>query len=178
MKNLFGVVILSGAYSFFMATLLVALDAVDVAMTEAAVGAGVSTVLLLSALHLVRTEAVKERQQSALPIVLCLIVGGALIYGTWDLPKFGSAESPVHSRVSERYIQEAYKDSQEMGIPNIVTAVLASYRGFDTWGETTVVFAAGLGVMILLRGRRRDDDGPPPPKPMGAAQPPEREGQS
>jgi len=41
-------------------------------------------------------------------------------------------------------------------MPNIVTAVLASYRGYDTLGETTVIFTAGLGVMMLLRGRRRD----------------------
>ena len=46
----------------------------------------------------------------------------------------------------------------EIGIPNIVTAVLASYRGFDTLGETAVIFTAGVGVMALLLGRRKRQD--------------------
>lgn len=55
-RNLFSVIVLSGVYSFLMATILVALDAVDVAMTEASVGAGISTVLLLGALHLCKSR--------------------------------------------------------------------------------------------------------------------------
>ena len=43
-------------------------------------------------------------------------------------------------------------------MPNVVTAVLASYRGYDTLGETTVVFTAGAGVIALLRRRRRGKD--------------------
>ncbi len=58
-RNLFAVVVLGGIYSFLMATALVALDAVDVAMTEASVGAGISTVLLLGALPLVRGDEAK-----------------------------------------------------------------------------------------------------------------------
>jgi len=44
---------------------------------------------------------------------------------------------------------------EETGVPNVVTAVLADYRSFDTLGETTVIFTAGIGVMLLLRGRRK-----------------------
>ena len=51
-----------------------------------------------------------------------------------------------------RYLNDAVK---ETGVPNVVTAVLASYRGYDTLGETTVVFTAGAGVIVLLRRRRR-----------------------
>jgi multicomponent Na+:H+ antiporter subunit B len=40
----------------------------------------------------------------------------------------------------------------------VVTAVLASYRGFDTLGETVVIFTAGVGVIALLRRRRARDD--------------------
>ena len=54
-RNLFGVIVLAGIYSFLMASVLIVLDAVDVAMTEAAVGAGVSTVLLLATLHLTKS---------------------------------------------------------------------------------------------------------------------------
>jgi multicomponent Na+:H+ antiporter subunit B len=150
-RNLFAVVILSGIYSFLMATVLVALDAVDVAMTEAAVGAGISTVLLLSALHLSRREEVKPLHKPLLPLVVALATGGALVYGTFDLPAFSDPLAPIHVHVAPRYIEEAYK---ETGVENIVTAVLASYRGYDTLGETTVVFTAGIGVIALLRARR------------------------
>jgi multicomponent Na+:H+ antiporter subunit B len=36
-----------------------------------------------------------------------------------------------------------------------VTSTLADYRGYDTLGETTVIFTAGIGVLLLLKGRRR-----------------------
>ena len=52
-----------------------------------------------------------------------------------------------------RYLNEI---KQEVAVPNVVTAVLASYRGYDTLGETTVVFTAGAGVVALLRRRRKD----------------------
>ncbi|MGZ8228774.1 MAG: DUF4040 domain-containing protein [Burkholderiales bacterium] len=156
-RNLFAVVILSGIYSFLMATVLVALDAVDVAMTEAAVGAGISTVLLLSALHLSKGEEVKPLHKPLLSFVVAAATGGALVYGTLDLPAFSDPQAPIHVHVAPRYIQEAYK---ETGVENIVTAVLASYRGYDTLGETTVVFTAGVGVIALLRRRGRDKGQP------------------
>jgi len=152
-RNLFGLVVLSGAYSFIMATLLIAMDAVDVGMTEAAVGAGVSTVLLLSALHLARTEEAPGKVFQPVAAILALVTGAALIYATWGLPGYGDPNTPVHQHVGPYYIENT---QEEMGMPNIVTAVLASYRGYDTLGETTVIFTAGLGVMMLLRGRRRD----------------------
>jgi multicomponent Na+:H+ antiporter subunit B len=152
-RNLFAVVILSGIYSFLMATVLVALDAVDVAMTEAAVGAGISTVLFLSALYLCRgEEEVKPLHKPLLPLAVAVATGGALVYGTLDLPAFSDPNAPIHVHVAPRYIEEAYK---ETGVENIVTAVLASYRGYDTLGETTVVFTAGVGVIALLRRRAR-----------------------
>jgi multicomponent Na+:H+ antiporter subunit B len=153
-RNLFAVVVLSGIYSFLMATVLVALDAVDVAMTEAAVGAGISTVLFLSALYLSRGEEVKPLHKPVLPLVVAVATGGALVYGTVDLPAFSDPEAAIHRHVAPRYIESAEK---ETGVPNIVTAVLASYRGYDTLGETTVVFTAGIGVIALLRRVRRSE---------------------
>ena len=150
-RNLFSVVVLFGIYSFLMATVLVALDAVDVAMTEAAVGAGVSTVLLLGALYLTGSQEAKSLRRPLVPLALALAVGGALVYGTWDLPAFADPQAPIHTHVVPRYIEQGPK---ETGVPNIVTAVLASYRGFDTFGETVVVFTAGIGVIALLRRRR------------------------
>lgn len=154
-RNLFAVVVMTGIYSFLMATVLVALDAVDVAMTEAAVGAGISTVLFLGALYLTRGDETRplRRTWAALPVALG--VGGALAYGTLGLPAFSDPQAPIHTHVVPRYIHEGPK---ETGVPNVVTAVLASYRGFDTLGETTVVFTAGIGVIALLRRRRRDGE--------------------
>jgi len=151
-RNLFAVVILSGIYSFLMATVLVALDAVDVGMTEASVGAGISTVLLLGALYLCGGEEAKPMRRPALPLALSVIIGATLVYGTLGLPVFSDPDAPIHQHVAKRYIEQGAK---ETGVPNIVTAVLASYRGYDTLGEAMVVFTAGAGVITLLRRRRR-----------------------
>ena len=150
-RNLFGVVVLFGIYSFLMATVLVALDAVDVAMTEAAVGAGVSTVLLLGALHLTGGTEAKPLHRPLMPLVLSLAVGGVLAYGMAGLPAFSDPDAPIHGHVAPRYLEDG---PRETGVPNVVTAVLASYRGYDTLGETVVVFTAGAGVVALLRRRR------------------------
>lgn len=151
-RNLFGVVVLFGIYSFLMATALVALDAVDVAMTEAAVGAGVSTVLLLSALHLTGGREAKPLHRPLLPLAIALAVGGVLVYGSLGLPAFSDPQAPIHTHVVPRYLKDG---PRETGVPNVVTAVLASYRGYDTLGETVVVFTAGAGVIALLRRRRK-----------------------
>jgi multicomponent Na+:H+ antiporter subunit B len=154
-RNLFAVVVLGGIYSFLMAIVLVALDAVDVAMTEASVGAGISTVLLLGALYLTKGEESKRVHISVLPLFVSVAVGVALAYGSLGLPAFSDPQAPIHMHVVPRYINDAMK---ETGVPNVVTAVLASYRGYDTLGETTVVFTAGAGVIALLRRRRRTRD--------------------
>jgi multicomponent Na+:H+ antiporter subunit B len=149
-RNLFGVVLLGGIYSFLMATVLVAMDAVDVAMTEAAVGAGISTVLLLGALHLCKSEEVKPARRPWAPLAVSVAVGAVLVYGTLGLPEFSDPNAPIHRHVVPRYLNEM---KTEVDLPNVVTVVLASYRGYDTLGETTVVFTAGAGVVALLRRR-------------------------
>ena len=155
-RMLFGVVVLSSIYSFLMATVLVALDAVDVSMTEASVGAGISTVLLLGALHLGRSEEAKPLRRPWLPLAVAVGTGLALVYGTYGLPAFSDPSAPIHQHVVPRYLNDG---PRETGVPNVVTAVLASYRGYDTLGETTVVFTAGAGVVALLRRRRRRAQG-------------------
>jgi multicomponent Na+:H+ antiporter subunit B len=151
-RNLFAVVVLGGIYSFLMATVLVAFDAVDVAMTEASVGAGISTVLLLGALYLTGAEEAKPMRKPWLPLAVSVATVGMLVYGTSGLPAFSDPDAPIFRHVEPRYIEGSLK---ETGIPNVVTAVLASYRGYDTLGETTVVFTAGAGVVALLRRRRK-----------------------
>jgi multicomponent Na+:H+ antiporter subunit B len=87
-----------------------------------------------------------------LPLFVSAIVGAALIWGTFSLPPFGAADAPIHLHTVPHYLQQSIS---ETGVPNVVTAVLADYRGFDTLGEVTVIFTAGIGVLLLLKGRRR-----------------------
>ncbi len=152
-RNLFSVVVLAGAYSFLMASVMIVLDAVDVAMTEAAVGAGVSTVLALGALHLTKTEEAAPRYSAILPLFVAVGTGAMLIYGTWGLPGFGLADTPMNTGVGLDYLNRNYEETH---IPNVVTSVLASYRSFDTLGETTVIFTAGIGVLLLLKRFQRE----------------------
>jgi len=151
-RSLIGVVILAGIYSFLMASVMIVLDAVDVALTEASVGAGISTVLLLGALHLTKTREISLPRPKAGPILLSLAVGGALVWGALVLPPFGDPNTAIHMHVAPYYLERAVV---ETNVPNIVTAILADYRGFDTLGETMVVFTAGIGVLLLLKGLRR-----------------------
>lgn len=157
-RNLFVATMLLGAVSFLMALIFVILDAVDVAFTEAAVGAGISTVLFLGTLSLVDAEERPTRPKTVLPLLVSLIVGGTLIYATFEMPTVGSPDTPVQtSELTTRFLETSPK---EIGVPNLVTSVLASYRGYDTFGETTVIFTAGIAVLLILRqlGRRREDD--------------------
>jgi multicomponent Na+:H+ antiporter subunit B len=152
MRNLFGVVVLASIYSFLMASVLVVLDAVDVAMTEAAVGAGISTVVLLSTLHLTRSMEYPQPRKAYLPLFVAIVTGAALVWGTYSLPPFGTANAVIHKHVVPRYLADSLKDTM---VPNVVTSVLADYRSYDTLGETTVIFTAAIGVLLLLKGRRR-----------------------
>lgn len=157
MRDLFAVVMLFGIYSLLSATLFMVLDAVDVAFTEAAVGAGISTVLMLGTLALTSRREKVPAHKPLLPLLVVTITGAALVYGTLDMPRFGDAAAPIHHHVVQRYVEES---GREIGIPNIVTSVLASYRGYDTLGEVTVIFTAGVGVLALLGtgARRRRPD--------------------
>lgn len=148
MRSLFAVVMLQGVYSLVCAAWFVSLDAVDVAFTEAAVGAGVSTILMLSAILLADRESkpLKTRRKFG-PIMVVLVTGIALLYAIPDMPAYGDANSAANAYVGMDYMA---RTAEEIHIPNVVTAVLASYRGFDTFGEVVVIFAAGLGVILLL----------------------------
>ncbi|OUT99862.1 MAG: hypothetical protein CBC01_00455 [Betaproteobacteria bacterium TMED41] len=148
LTNLFSVVMLSSLFSFLMATVFVTLDAVDVAMTEASVGAGISTVLFLSSLYLIKKNEIKSISNSFFPIIISIVVSCFLIWGMLGLPDFGDPSAIIHQHVAPRYLQDGLS---ETGVPNIVTAILASYRGFDTFGEVVVIFTAGVGLMALLR---------------------------
>lgn len=159
LRDLLAAVILLGVYSLIAAGGFVVMDAVDVAFTEAAVGAGISTILFLGTLSFTRHEQ-KPRPHHSWPALFFVVVTGCLlIYGTLDMPFYGSATSAAQSNpgLAVRFLEQS---GSEVGPPNIVTSVLASYRGYDTLGETLVVFAAGIAVLSILglKRRRPEDD--------------------
>ena len=147
-RSLLVAIILMSIYSLASALWLLTMDAADVSFTEAVVGAGVSTLIALGAILLTRSEAktISWRGQIA-PSLVALAVGGLLVYAAFDLPNLGDAASPANAYVGRIYMSQA---SRDVGAANVVTAILSSYRGFDTLGETTVIFAAGIGVALML----------------------------
>ncbi len=168
LHSLFAIVMLFGIYSLLSACIFVVLDAVDVAFTEAAVGAGISTMLILGTLVITGHHEKNPKHGPWLPLIVVIVTGAVLIWGTLDMPIFGAADNPVHQHVAPRYIEQS---PQEIGLPNMVTSVLGSYRGYDTMGEVIVVFAALVGVLSLIgitegkspKRQYTSDDKPPRP---------------
>jgi len=152
-RDVLSVIIVFGAYSLGMAILYTFLLAPDVAMTEAAIGAGVTTLLLLLTIaRTTRPSTDRLRERIHLPAVA--VVGAfVLLLCVAVLPDMyavGITETPVWSNpeVTQHYIRETYAQT---GVENAVTAVLAAYRGFDTFGEAVVVFAAGVSTLLVLK---------------------------
>jgi multicomponent Na+:H+ antiporter subunit B len=151
LRDVLGSIIAFGAYSLGIAIVWVFLRAPDVGLTEAAVGAGIMTVLFL----LTITKTVRPPGDGALESLDLRALGVAaalvLVLSTtlFALPAVGAADAAaVSDDVTQYYLANAY---EETGVKNAVTAVLAAYRGFDTLGEAVVVYAAGVGLLVVLR---------------------------
>ena len=158
LRSLFGAAMLFGIYSLLSASIFVVLDAVDVAFTEAAVGAGISTILILSTLANTGAKLEVQHSRPLIPLLITITIGAALIYASLDMPLVGDPNAPANLHIVPGYIEGTKTDIQ---IPNVVTAVLASYRGYDTLGEVTVIFTAGVGVLCLLgRSKRKRSSKP------------------
>jgi multicomponent Na+:H+ antiporter subunit B len=180
-RNLFGATMLAGIYSLLIAAFWTTTDAVDVAYTEAAVGAGISTILLIGTLVLTGPRETVRKVVHWPALLVCAAVGALLIYGTLDMPAFGQADAPAHTHpMYKQFTTQTVKKSPdgksaadvaayEAGhegahehedffhghVPNQVTSVIVTYRAFDTMFETAVIFTAGMGMIVLLRGRKR-----------------------
>ncbi|MFQ5520861.1 MAG: DUF4040 domain-containing protein, partial [Candidatus Methylomirabilia bacterium] len=148
-RDLLGAVLALSAYGLVLSLVWAGMGAVDVAFTEAVVGAGASTVFFLATL--LRTRRTEERRGRRGRVVAGLatvvLLGALLGLATHEFPTWGDPASPASLHVSPRYLSEGY---QETGTPNIVTAVLADYRGYDTLIETVVIFTASLACWLLL----------------------------
>lgn len=157
-KDLLSCTIILGAYSLIMALVWMRLNAVDVALTEASVGAGISTILLIAVLSRTKRGEKESKNKkrfdfrNGLMLLVVVVTCSILIYGTMDMPDFGDKNAPAQTHVAKRYIDKGYEDTAEL---NFVSAVLASYRGYDTLGETTVILTAGIAVILLLRRKRK-----------------------
>lgn len=179
-RSLFSATILAGVYSLLMALVWTNMHALDVAFTEAAVGAGISTILLLGTLVQTKRLAKHEPAIHLPALLICVATGLVLIYGTFDMPKFGDPEAPIHTHRVPRLLDqqvgkhesaaprdkghahEGHPDDDFNGhVPNTVTSLLAAYRGYDTMFETAVIFVAGVSLLLLLRRRREGEHGVP-----------------
>ncbi len=205
LRNLVAAVMMLSIYSLLIALVWVNNDAVDVAFTEAAVGAGISSILLLGTLVIVGNREKSSKMVHAPALAVVALTGAALIYGTLDMPEFGDPKAPVHSHpIAKRFTEQdvekdprgksgsshdeaahddahgsdeahghdkhddKHDDKHAAGhgdghhgddyfhghVDNMVTSVIVSYRAYDTLFETAVIFTAGLGMILLLRGRR------------------------
>ena len=228
-RNLYASAMLTSVYSLLMALVWVNMHSMDVAFTEAAVGGGISTILLIGTLvHTAREEKPLKQRVHWKAAAVTTLCGAALIYGTFDMPRFGDPKAPIHhyrvpemmaqtvgfinatpgkQRPPEGFDQAEYRsfngavaevpadpkdtnwrehslmaqhgillpkvhgsapahvepghhahppDDFNGHVPNSVTSLLAAYRGYDTMFETTVIFTAGVSLIMLLRRPRRE----------------------
>jgi multicomponent Na+:H+ antiporter subunit B len=177
-RSLFAATMLAAIYSLLMALVWTNMHALDVAFTEASVGAGITTVLLLGALAQTKRFAKQQHTVHLPALLVCLVTGLLLIYGTFDMPQFGDPHAPIHThRVPKLLDQTVGKHEtaadRDQGHPheghpaddfnghasNTVTSLLAAYRGYDTMFETAVIFVAGISLLLLLRRRREGEPG-------------------
>ncbi|MGH7256287.1 MAG: DUF4040 domain-containing protein [Nitrospirales bacterium] len=149
-KDLIGAVLILGSYSFFLALVWAWLGAVDVAFTEAVVGAGLATVFFLMTLFLTASE----EHKGELPrppwqaLVTLPLLGLLLLYAAEDLPRFSDPASPANVHISPVYLENSLRETHT---PNVVASVLMDYRSLDTLIEALVIFTAGIACALLVR---------------------------
>lgn len=156
-RNLNITVIVNSLFSLFCAILYSIMAAPDVALTESAVGAGLSTVLYLVTILLTRPSNSayihininKKNKAYALQLglLLCLVFI-IFVIGLTDFPVFGSISNPTINETYKFYVENSYAVYH---IENMITIILGSFRGFDTLGETVVIFTAAISVIALIK---------------------------
>jgi multicomponent Na+:H+ antiporter subunit B len=153
-RRLFNAVVTFGAYGFVLALEWALMGAVDVAFTEAVIGAGAWTVFAIATLRQTGEEELHADRKRLRPgaIVAVVGLGAMLVLATRKMPAWGDPASPASVHVSPRYLEQAVA---ETATPNAVTAVLGDYRSLDTLMELVVVFTAGLAIVLLLSLRDR-----------------------
>lgn len=148
MRDLAAVAAGLGFLSLLAAGFFLAAAAPDVAITEAAVGAAAGTAFFVLAVGKTGRRVKKKSFKPLVAVVTSSAIFACLAFVSVELPEFGSASSPAASNVAAHYVAKA---EEETGVPNVVTAVLASYRGFDTLGELVVILTAFVVVALMAR---------------------------
>ena len=177
-RDLLAAVALLAAYSLFAALLFAGLQALDVALVEAALGAGLTGIMLIAAI-LLTTRSAEQRPHPRAQILVPIAVAGfvvVMLFASTGLPDRGDPSSPAQQGVSQAFIEGSMPQTRT---PNVVTAILADYRSMDTLGETLVILTAALAAALILH-RRFDhpevesghevhpvDDGPDPDDATG-----------
>jgi multicomponent Na+:H+ antiporter subunit B len=149
-KSLLRLILLMSLSSLSLCICYLLMDAPDVAMTEAALGSCLSTVILLSVAARVCGDLGVHNSRS-IAFITCCLFGVCLLHAGMDMPCFGDPSSPVQMHINRYFLENTKSD---IGTPSFVTAILASYRGFDTLGETVVILVAMFAVLLILK---RDD---------------------
>ena len=143
-------VLLSSVVSVLLSLIYIFMDSPDVALTESAINCCLSTYIALRAIRYFKND-VDLREDNwdftkIYALAISILSAGCFLYISTDLPEFGSPSAVIHHQVSKFYIDNTIND---IGIEAVITAILASYRGFDTMGETIVIASAALGVVYL-----------------------------
>ncbi len=151
-RNLFAVVMLLSVYSALMGLIFAVMGSVDVAFMEVVVGTSMSTVFFIGLMRWVNAAelSLHTGRRRLFALLPAAGFGGILLYGVNALPVYGDPMAPAHVHVSPVYAANSVAD---MATPNVVAAVLADYRGFDTMIESAVVVTAVLGCLLVLKYR-------------------------
>jgi multicomponent Na+:H+ antiporter subunit B len=145
-NNIINSIITLAAYSLICALLYILMDAPDVSLTEAAINACISTCILL----VVQKTLIINEDQSNFNLfifLLCFLIFLILTFIILTLFPFGSYET-ITNKTAAYYLDNTHRD---IGINSVVAAILASYRGYDTLGETLVILTAGISVIMILQ---------------------------
>ena len=143
-------IIIVALISVLAATTYLVMLAPDVALTEAAVGACASTCIALIGIRYLKAEKyplLPTKKQLLFGGSLCFLLLSVICYYSSALHEYGDPSAIIKDSVSHRYISNIEKD---IGIKSLVTAILASYRGMDTFCETLVIFTAGMSVIFIF----------------------------
>ncbi len=166
-KDLLTAVALLTAYSLFAALLFAGLSAVDVALVEAALGAGLTGVLFIAAILATtrRSEPRPDRRRRYVVAPLIVAFLGLMLYASAGLPDRGDPDAPAHLGIGRVFLANSLEETET---PNVVTALLADYRSMDTLGETLVILTAAMAAALVLM-RRESSAGSPSEDAGGTA---------
>ncbi|AHX11010.1 hypothetical protein NHE_0035 [Neorickettsia helminthoeca str. Oregon] len=155
-EDLLTEVVYSGIISLLLTLMYMTMNAADVAITESAVGSYVTTVFILLVGMVIdkKNDPTPTRSDKWLALLASVTAGCALVCVTYDLPTYGLLAAPANNEIYKYYLENT---ESLFGFPNVVTAILAGFRGYDTMIETVVVFTAAFSLIFLLSASEKDD---------------------